>query len=129
MRYGLKKLYKGNRKKLEENDIHINAINTAIPKDGPSAGITLVTSILSFLLDKKVDSKIAMTGEITLNGKILPIGGLKEKTIAAFNSGVKTIFIPKENEVDENDIPKNVKDEIKIIYVENYSEIFDYLFK
>ena len=116
-------------KKLEENDIHINAINTAIPKDGPSAGITLVTSILSFLLDKKVDSKIAMTGEITLNGKILPIGGLKEKTIAAFNSGVKTIFIPKENEVDENDIPKNVKDEIKIIYVENYSEIFDYLFK
>ncbi len=116
-------------KKLEENDIHINAINTAIPKDGPSAGITLVTSILSFLLDKKVDSKIAMTGEITLNGKILPIGGLKEKTIAAFNSGVKTIFVPKENEVDENDIPKNVKDEIKIIYVENYSEIFDYLFK
>ncbi|MBQ9024516.1 MAG: endopeptidase La [Bacilli bacterium] len=116
-------------KKLEENDIHINAINGAIPKDGPSAGVTLVTSIISTFLNKKVDKTIGMTGEITLNGNILAIGGLKEKTIAAFNSGIKTIFLPKGNKYDENEIPKEVKNNINIIYVDNYIEIFNYLFK
>ena len=116
-------------KKLEENDIHINAINGAIPKEGPSAGVTLVTSIISSFLDKKVDKSIGMTGEITLNGNILAIGGLKEKTIAALNSGIKTIFIPIANKQDENDIPKEVKNNVNIIYVKNYSEIFNYLFK
>ena len=118
-----------NIKKLSENDIHINAINGAIPKDGPSAGVTLVTSIISSFINKKVDKTIGMTGEITLNGKILAIGGLKEKSIAAFNAGIKTIFVPKENEQDENDIPDVIKDELKIIYVDNYMQIFDYLFK
>ena len=70
-----------------------------------------------------------MTGEITLNGNILAIGGLKEKLISAFNSGIKTVFLPKENQIDENEIPEDVKKEIKIIYVENYIEIFNYLFK
>ena len=116
-------------KKLEENNIHINGINIAVPKDGPSAGVTLVTSILSSLLNKKVDNTVAMTGEITLNGKVLAIGGLKEKTIAAFNSKIKKVFIPKENEKDESDIPDVVKESIEIIYVDNYSEIFEYLFK
>ena len=116
-------------KKLEENDIHINAINGAVPKDGPSAGITLVTSILSSFLNKKVDNTISMTGEITLNGDILAIGGLKEKTIGAFNSGIKTIFLPEENKRDEKDLPEEVKNNIKIIYVKNYIEIFNYLFK
>ncbi len=115
--------------KLNENDIHINGINIAIPKDGPSAGVTLVTSILSSLLNKKIDNNIAMTGEITLNGKVLAIGGLKEKSIAAFNSKIKKIFVPKENEIDENDIPDVVKENMEIVYVENYSQIFNYLFK
>lgn len=118
-----------NIKVLEENDIHINGVNIAVPKDGPSAGVTLVTSILSSLLNKKIDNCIAMTGEITLNGKVLAIGGLKEKTIAAFNSKIKKVFIPKENEKDESDIPDIVKESIEIIYVDNYSEIFEYLFK
>ena len=116
-------------KKLEENDIHINAINGAIPKDGPSAGVTLVTSILSSFLNKKIDSTIGMTGEITLTGKILAIGGIKEKTISAFNSGIKTIFLPKENKIDENEIPDEIKNHLNIIYVENYIEIFNILFK
>lgn len=116
-------------KVLEENDIHINGVNIAVPKDGPSAGVTLVTSILSSLLNKKIDNNVAMTGEITLNGKVLAIGGLKEKTIAAFNSKIEKVFIPKENMVDESDIPSVVRESIEIIYVDNYIEIFDYLFK
>ena len=121
--------FKVDIKKLETNDIHINAINGAIPKDGPSAGVTLVTAILSSFLDKKIDNTIGMTGEITLTGKILAIGGIKEKTISAFNSGIKTIFLPKENEQDENEIPDEIKSHLKIIYVENYIEIFNILFK
>ncbi len=116
-------------KLLENNDIHVNATNGAIPKDGPSAGITLVTSMISSFLNKKVDNIVAMTGEITLNGNVLAIGGLKEKLISAFNSQIKTVFIPKENIIDEDDIPKEVLDSLNIIYVENYYEIFDYLFK
>ena len=116
-------------KKLEENDIHINAVNGAIPKDGPSAGVTLVTSILSVFLNKKVDNTIGMTGEITLNGNILAIGGLKEKTISAFNAGIKTIFIPSENKIDEDEIPNEIRQSLNIIYVSNYIEIFNYLFK
>ena len=116
-------------KKLEENDIHINAINGAIPKDGPSAGVTLVTSIISSFLGKKIDKTIGMTGEITLNGNVLAIGGLKEKVIAAFNSGIKTIFLPYSNMQDKSDIPKEVCDNIKFVYVKNYEEIFNYLFK
>lgn len=116
-------------KKLEENDIHINAINGAIPKDGPSAGVTLVTSIISSFLNKKIDKTIGMTGEITLNGNILAIGGLKEKTISAYNSGIKTIFLPISNKQDENEIPEEVKNNVNIVYVKNYIEIFNYLFK
>ena len=116
-------------KKLEENDIHINAINGAIPKDGPSAGVTLVTAIISSFLNIKVDKSIGMTGEITLNGNILAIGGLKEKLISAFNSGIKTVFLPIENKNDENEIPEDVKKELNLIYVENYIEIFNCLFR
>ena len=123
------KKFKIDIKKIEENDIHINAINGAIPKDGPSAGITLVTSIISSFLEKNVDKTIGMTGEITLNGNILPIGGLKEKTIAAYNAGIKTIFLPKNNMQDEKEIPDEVKTNLKIIYVDNYIEVFNYLFK
>ena len=85
--------------------------------------------MISSFLNKKVDNIVAMTGEITLNGNVLAIGGLKEKLISAFNSQIKTVFIPKENIIDEDDIPKEVLDSLNIIYVENYYEIFDYLFK
>ena len=115
-------------KKLNDDDIHINALHAGIPKDGPSAGITLVTAILSSFLNKKIDNKIGMTGEITLNGNILGIGGLSEKSIAAYNSGIKKIFIPKENESDISEIPKEVLDSLEIVFVSNYSEIFNNLF-
>lgn len=115
-------------KKLNDDDIHINALHAGIPKDGPSAGITLVTAILSSFLNKKVDNKIGMTGEITLNGNILGIGGLREKSIAAYNSGIKKIFIPKENESDISEIPKEVLDSLEIVFASNYSEIFNNLF-
>lgn len=115
-------------KKLNDDDIHINALHAGIPKDGPSAGITLVTAILSSFLNKKIDNKIGMTGEITLNGNILGIGGLREKSIAAYNSGIKKIFIPKENESDISEIPKEVLDSLEIVFVSNYSEIFNNLF-
>ncbi len=115
-------------KKLNDDDIHINVLHAGIPKDGPSAGITLVTAILSSFLNKKIDNKIGMTGEITLNGNILGIGGLREKSIAAYNSGIKKIFIPKENESDISEIPKEVLDSLEIVFVSNYSEIFNNLF-
>lgn len=115
-------------KKLNDDDIYINALHAGIPKDGPSAGITLVTAILSSFLNKKIDNKIGMTGEITLNGNILGIGGLREKSIAAYNSGIKKIFIPKENESDISEIPKEVLDSLEIVFVSNYSEIFNNLF-
>ncbi len=115
-------------KKLNDDDIHINALHAGIPKDGPSAGITLVTAILSSFLNKKIDNKIGMTGEITLNGNILGIGGLREKSITAYNSGIKKIFIPKENESDISEIPKEVLDSLEIVFVSNYSEIFNNLF-
>ena len=115
--------------KLDNNDIHINALEAAVPKDGPSAGTALTTAIISSLINKVVSNKIAMTGEITLKGKVLQIGGLKEKVIGAFNQGVKIIFIPKDNEKDLDDIPKEIKDNIEFISVTNYKEIFNKIFK
>lgn len=114
---------------FEKNDIHINAVEGAIKKDGPSAGTALTTAIISSLTNKKISNEIAMTGEITLIGNVMPIGGLKEKAIGAYNSNVKTIFIPKENEKDLEDIPKEIIKDIKFILVDNYSEIYNNLFK
>jgi len=114
---------------FDKSDIHIHFLEGAIKKDGPSAGITITTSLISLLLDEKVDKTVAMTGEISLRGDILKIGGLKEKIIAAYNNGIKKVFIPYENNVDVNEIPKMVRDEIKIIPVKNYLEVFNKLFK
>ena len=97
----------------------------AVPKDGPSAGVTLATSILSALIKKKVKSNIAMTGEITLRGKVLPIGGLKEKLLAAYREDITTIIIPKENEKNLQEIPSNLKKKFKIIPVAEVQEVFD----
>lgn len=115
--------------KLEDICVHINAIEGGIPKDGPSAGIAITSALISSLTKKKVDSTIAMTGEITLTGKVLAIGGLKEKVIGAYHAGCKTVIIPKENSRDVSDIPSEIAKNIKIIEVNNYNEVYDYIFK
>jgi ATP-dependent Lon protease len=105
-------------------DLHIHVPEGATPKDGPSAGITMVTAIASILSNKKVDNRIAMTGEVTLTGKVLPIGGLKEKLIAAYKAGVKKALIPVKNyERDLDDIPDEVTNHITIIGVSNVEEV------
>lgn len=106
-------------------DIHIHVPEGAIPKDGPSAGITLTTSIVSALLKKPVRREMAMTGEITLRGRVLPIGGLKEKTMAAHRGNIKTILIPKDNEKDIKDIPARILKSIQIIPVESMDEVLE----
>lgn len=111
------------------NDIHIHVPEGAVPKDGPSAGITLTTAIISALSHKPVSKDIGMTGEITLRGHVLPIGGLREKSISANRSGLKTILIPKANLKDLDDIPEEVKKKLKILPVEFYREVYDIIFK
>ncbi len=110
---------------FKDNDIHIHVPEGAIPKDGPSAGITMATAIMSALANRKVDHLVGMTGEITLRGRVLPIGGLKEKAIAAHRSGLKTVIIPKDNEKDLEDIPLIVRNELKFIPVTEVNEVFD----
>lgn len=114
---------------LEKNDIHIHVPEGAVPKDGPSAGVTLTTALVSALSNRPVDCHIGMTGEITLRGSVLPIGGLREKSIAANRSGLTKIFIPQENERDIEDIPQEVKDVLTIVPVEHISQILDEIFK
>lgn len=114
---------------FEHNDIHIHFLDGAIKKDGPSAGIAITTSLISVLTGKKIPRTVAMTGEISLRGDVLKIGGLKEKVIGAYNQGVKTIFIPEQNKPDLEEIPIEVKEEIEFILVKNYKEIFNTLFK
>ncbi|MDY0278546.1 MAG: endopeptidase La, partial [Acholeplasma sp.] len=109
---------------FKDNDVHVHVPEGAIPKDGPSAGITIATAIYSALANKVVKNDVGMTGEVTLRGLVLPIGGLKEKSIAAHRSGLKTILIPKENIRDIDDIPEEVKENIKIIPVETIDEVF-----
>ena len=104
-------------------DIHIHIPEGAIPKDGPSAGISMCTSLVSALAKLPVHRKIAMTGEITLRGRILPIGGLKEKIIAAHRGGIKKVLIPKENEKDLKDVPKSISNQLEIVTVEHMDEV------
>ncbi|WP_395473618.1 endopeptidase La [Spiroplasma endosymbiont of Nomada rufipes] len=111
-----------------EHGIHIHVPEGAVPKDGPSAGITLTTAIISALTSRPVSKDIGMTGEITLRGHVLPIGGLKEKSISAHRSGLKTILIPKANIKDLEDIPEEVKKKLNIVSVEFYSEVYDFIF-
>ncbi len=106
-------------------DIHIHATESAIPKDGPSAGVTMTTALVSALTDKPVRRDIAMTGEISIRGRVLPIGGLREKSIAAYRSGVKTVFIPKDNLADLEDVDQIVKDNLEFVPVTHQDEILD----
>lgn len=108
---------------FEKNDIHIHVPEGATPKDGPSAGIAMMTSLVSVLTDIPVRKDVAMTGEITLRGHVLPIGGLKEKLLAALRAGIKTVIIPKDNEKDLAEIPDNVKQGLKLIPVSNAGEV------
>ncbi|MBR6071302.1 MAG: endopeptidase La [Acholeplasmatales bacterium] len=114
---------------FEKNDIHIHVPEGATPKDGPSAGVTLTTALVSALSNKPVDCHIGMTGEITLRGAVLPIGGLREKSIAAHRNGLKIIFIPKDNEIDIEEIPEEVKKNLEIKPVSHISEILDSIFR
>lgn len=116
-------------KTFKESDIHIHVPEGAIPKDGPSAGVTIATGIISSLTSKKVDHSLGMTGEITLRGRVLPIGGLREKSIAAHRSGLKTILIPKENVKDLEEVPESVKNSLTIIPVETIDDVVKYAIK
>ena len=110
----------------EKNDVHIHVPEGAIPKDGPSAGITMATALISALTGKPVSKEVGMTGEITLRGRVLPIGGLKEKALAAHRAGLKKIIIPKENEKDVEDIPDSVRQELTIIPVNHMDEVLEH---
>jgi len=108
---------------FKENDIHIHIPEGAVPKDGPSAGITMATAMLSAMTKRKVRADVAMTGEITLRGRVLPIGGLKEKTLAAKNAGIQTICVPKKNEKDMDEITEEIKRGLEIVYVETMDDV------
>lgn len=108
---------------FENFDIHVHVPEGAVPKDGPSAGITMATAILSCLTGKKIDKLIAMTGEITITGKVLPIGGLKEKLLAAKRHGIKKVLVPAKNERDLRSLPKYVKQSLEIVYVSAFEEV------
>lgn len=105
------------------SDIHIHVPSGATPKDGPSAGVTLFTALTSLITGKAVDPKIAMTGEITLSGAVLPVGGIKEKVLAAHRAGIKKVILPKENESDLDDVPEEVKSELNFVTVETIEEV------
>ena len=111
---------------FEKHDIHIHVPEGAVPKDGPSAGITLTTAIISCITQKPVKANVAMTGEVTLRGNVLPIGGLKEKTLAAHRSGIDTVLIPKQNKKDIDELAQVVKDNMKIIPVETMDDVLKY---
>ena len=122
-------LFKVNDYYFNNKDIHINVLETAVKKEGPSAGVVITTSILSLLLNKPIPRNVAMTGEITLRGDILVVGGIKEKILAAYNNKITKIYIPASNEKDLEDIPPKVLSKLNIIKVKNYSEIYKDLFK
>ena len=113
---------------FQENDIHVHIPEGAVPKDGPSAGITMATAMLSAIIGREVRADVAMTGEITLRGRVLPIGGLKEKLLAAKNAGIRMVLIPKENERDFEEMSSEITKGLKIVSVSHMDEVFDYAF-
>ena len=107
----------------KNSDIHIHVPEGAVPKDGPSAGITLVTAVASALTKRPVRRDVAMTGEVTLRGRVLPIGGLKEKSLAAYRAGIKTVIIPEGNKNDIEEIPDRIRGDIKFIPVSHAEQV------
>ena len=117
--------YKIDIKDFEDKDVHLHIPAGAVPKDGPSAGITMTTAILSAFTNKKVRKDVAMTGEVTLRGRVLPIGGLKEKLLAAKLAGMKTVIVPKKNKLDVEEISKEILDKLEIVYADEIKEVLD----
>ena len=109
---------------FEESDIHLHVPAGSIPKDGPSAGVTMATALASLLLDKPVRADVGMTGEITLRGQVLPVGGIKEKILAAHRVGLKTVILPQRNEPDLDDVPEEVKEEMTFILADKVDQVF-----
>ncbi|MBN1936487.1 MAG: endopeptidase La [Anaerolineae bacterium] len=116
-------------KVFSENDIHIHVPAGAVPKDGPSAGIAIATALRSLLTEQPIVEKLAMTGEITLRGLVLPIGGAKQKVLAAARAGIKTVILPKLNEVDLDDLPQEVRDKLAFVLVDSVDQVFETAFK
>ena len=117
-----------NQNFLLDNNIHLHVPEGATPKDGPSAGCTIVTAALSLALDKPVRENLAMTGEISLRGKILPVGGIKEKVLAAKRAGVDTVILPADNRKDFVDLPDLVKQDVAVHFVETYDDVYKIAF-
>ena len=122
------KTYKVAPEFFKENDFHIHVPEGAVPKDGPSAGITMATAILSAVAGKKVEPLVAMTGEVTLRGRVLPIGGLKEKVLAAKNAGIKKVLVPIDNQKDIDEISDEIKEGVEIIFVETMEQVISEAF-
>ena len=110
---------------FEEHNIHVHVPEGAVPKDVPSAGITLTTALISAMTGRPVRRDVAMTGEVTLRGKVLPIGGLKEKTLAAHRAGIKTFILPKDNAKDISELPQKVRDDLQLIPVSSMDEVLN----
>jgi ATP-dependent Lon protease len=110
---------------FEKHDIHVHVPAGAVPKEGPSAGITIATAIISAMTQRPISRRVAMTGEITLRGRVLPVGGLKEKVLAAHRAGIKTFVLPKRNEKDLGDVPASVKRDLRFVFAGDMSEVLD----
>jgi ATP-dependent Lon protease len=107
---------------FEKSDIHVHVPAGAIPKDGPSAGVAIYTALVSLLTNRTVRNDVAMTGEISLRGLVLPVGGIKEKTVAAHRAGIRTVLLPARNRKDLEDIPESVRREIEFVWIERVDE-------
>ena len=118
-RYGIAKDF------LEKTDIHIHIPAGGMPKDGPSAGVTMFTALVSMLTGTRVRHDVAMTGEITLRGRVLPIGGLKEKVLAAHRAGIKRVLVPERNKADLDEVPAEVKDELEFVFVSKMDQVLE----
>jgi ATP-dependent Lon protease len=108
-----------------KHDLHLHVPAGAVPKDGPSAGVTIATALASLLTGRVVRNDLAMTGEITLRGQVLPVGGIKEKVLAAHRAGLKTVILPNRNEKDLEDLPQEVRDSMKFVLVEKVDQVFE----
>jgi ATP-dependent Lon protease len=113
---------------FRQNDVHLHVPAGAVPKDGPSAGITMATAIMSLVQNRPVADDVGMTGEITLTGQVLPIGGIREKTLAAQRAGLKRVILPHDNEPDLEELPAETKRELEFILVDSIEQVFDAAF-
>lgn len=118
-RYGIPKDF------LEKSDLHIHIPAGAMPKDGPSAGVTMFTALVSMLTGTRVRHDVAMTGEITLRGRVLPVGGIKEKVLAAHRAGIRRLVLPERNKADLEEVPKEILDELEFVFVQRMDQVLE----